>query len=194
MLSDPYRRFGKLGIIVDCDIHLILSIYCSTGPRPDVDELKPLLENMCTNAVPELLVADGGYDSQHNHRLLREVYGIESLIPAVHGRPTDALPTDRWRWLMAVNFDEETYGQRWQVETVMSMIKQHLGSSISARTDGTRHREMALMAITHNILIVLPEELFYKAFLTPFVRPLKDCSHFARSWATFTRGRHSVDL
>ena len=53
---------------------------------------------------------------------------------------------------------------------------------------------MALMAITHNILIVLPEELFYKAFLTPFVRPLKDCSHFARSWATFTRGRHSVDL
>ena len=161
--TTTYRRFGKLAIVVDCDVHLILSIYCGTGPRPDVDELKPLLENMCTNAVPELLVADGGYDSQHNHRLLREKYGIESLIPAVAGRPSTALPTDRWRWLMAVNFDEETYGQRWQVETVMSMLKQHLGSTISARTDGTRQREMALMAITHNIMIVLPEELFYRA-------------------------------
>jgi len=28
---------------------------------------------------------------------------------------------------------------------------------------------MALMAITHNIMIVLPEELFYKAFLTRFL-------------------------
>ena len=70
---------------------------------------------------------------------------------------------------MAVNFDEGTYGQHWQVESVISMLKQHLGSTISARTDGTRQREMALMAITHNIMIVLPEELFYKAFLTPFL-------------------------
>jgi len=53
----------------------------------------------------------------------------------------------------------------------MFMLKQHQGDSISSRTDDTRNREMALMAITHNILIVLPKELFYKAFLTPFLPP-----------------------
>ncbi len=62
---------------------------------------------------------DGGYDSQHNHHLLCDVYNIESLIPAVHGRPTEALPTNRWRSLMATQFDQETYGQRWRVETVI---------------------------------------------------------------------------
>ena len=72
---------------------------------------------MCADALPQRLVADGGYDSQHNHHRLCDVYKIESLIPTVHGRPTDALPTDRRRYLMATAFDEETYGQRWQVET-----------------------------------------------------------------------------
>ncbi len=57
------RWFGKLAIVVDCDTHLILATYCGTGPRPDVDELKPLLKNMCTKALPEQLLADGGYDS-----------------------------------------------------------------------------------------------------------------------------------
>jgi hypothetical protein len=161
--TTTYRSFAKLGVIVDCDTHLILAIHCGMGPRPDVDELKPLLEGMCFNAVPERLVADGGYDSQHNHRLLREVYGVESLIPAVIGRPSNTLPADPWRWLMATDFDEETYGQRWQVETVMFMLKCHQGSALTARTEVTRRSEMALMAVTHNILIVRPEELFYKA-------------------------------
>ena len=167
--TTTYRRFGKLAIIVDCDTHLILATHCRLGPRPDVDQLKPLLRGMCSNAVPAVLAADGGYDSQFNHRLLREEYDIESLIPAVHGRPTDKLPADPWRYLMATEFDEETYGQRWQVETVMFMIKQHQGAALTARTYQTRRREMGLMAITHNIMIVVLEELFYKASLSPLI-------------------------
>ncbi len=89
--------------------------------------------------------------------------------PPVHGRPTTALPVDKWRWLMAVNFDEETYGQRWQVETVMFMLKQHQGAGISACTNGIRQREMALMAITHNIMIVLTVVLFCRACQDLFI-------------------------
>lgn len=166
--TTTYRRFAKLAVVIDCDTHLILATYRGTGPRPDVDQLKPLLEGMCANAVPERLVADAGYDSQHNHRLLREQYHVESIIPALHGRPSAALPTNKWRYLMVTAFDEEAYNQRWQVETVFSMIKQHQGAALTARMYHTRRREMALMAITHNITIVLPAELFYRAFLTPF--------------------------
>jgi hypothetical protein len=152
--TTTYRRFAKLAVIVDCANHLILATHRGMGPRPDVDELRPLLNGMCANAVPERLLADAGYDSQHNHRLLREHYGVESIIPATIGRPTAALPTDRWRWLMATAFDEETYGQRWQAETVMSMVKRRQGAALRSRSYQARRREMGLAAVTHNIMIV----------------------------------------
>ncbi|MCH8824617.1 MAG: transposase [Planctomycetes bacterium] len=169
--ATTYRTFAKLGIIIDCDTHLILGTHRGMGPRPDVDELQSLLDGMCSNAVPQKLVADGGYDSQYNHQLLREIYNIESLIPAVHGQPTTRLPINRWRYLMATEFDEETYGQRWQVETVMFMLKQHQGAALTAHTYQTRRREMGLMAVTHNIMIIRSIKLFYKACLTPSFPP-----------------------
>jgi len=167
--TTTYRRFAKLGVIIDCDTHLILATHRGLGPRTDIDQLKPMLESMCTNVVPDRLLADGGYDSQHNHRLLRETYGIESLIPAVHGRPTNALPSNPWRFLMATAFDHELYGQRWQVETVMFMLKQHQGAALTARRYHNRRREMGLMAITHNIMIVRSTKLFYKANQSRFL-------------------------
>ena len=75
--------------------------------------------------------------------------------------------------LMATEFDEETYGQRWQIETVMFMLKHHQGSALTALTAHsyhTRRREMGLMAVTHNILILRLIKLFYKADLSPFLR------------------------
>jgi len=36
-----------------------------------------------------------GYDSEPNHELLREILGIESIIPAAIGRPTEKLPTGK---------------------------------------------------------------------------------------------------
>ncbi len=75
--TTTYRRFAKLAVIIDCDTHLILATHRGMGPCPDVDQLQPLLDGMCANAVPDRLVADGGYDSQQNHHLLREVYNIE---------------------------------------------------------------------------------------------------------------------
>lgn len=40
----------------------------------------------------------------------------------------------------------------------------------TARAYQTRRREMGLMATTHNIMIVLLAELFYRASLSPFSR------------------------
>ena len=49
------------------------------------------------------------------------------------------------------------------------MIKHHQGTALTALTYHTRRPEMGLMAVTHNILILRPVKLFYKAFLTPFL-------------------------
>lgn len=69
---------------------------------------------------------------------------------------------------MREDFDKETYGQRWQVETVFSMIKRNFSSALRARRYWSQCREMMLLVLTHNIAIIqLMKELFYKAFLTP---------------------------
>ena len=80
--------------------------------------------------------------------------GIESIIPPRAGRPTPKLPTGKWRCRMATSFDDASYGQRGQVETVMSMLKRRQGASLTARSAPTRDQEMGLMAITHNVMIL----------------------------------------
>jgi len=66
---------------------------------------------------------------------------------------------------MQERFDKITYCQRWQVETVMSMIKRNLGDSLFSTTYRAQQREMNLLALTHNIMVILlvVKELFYRA-------------------------------
>jgi transposase len=45
-------------------------------------------------------------------------------------------------------------GQRWQSETVNSMLKRNMGSSLRARTPETREMEMRLRVLTHNIMLL----------------------------------------
>jgi hypothetical protein len=97
--TTTYRRFGKLGIVIDCDSHLIFASHRGTGPKPDVNQLLPMLETICPNVIPQCMLLDAGYDSEDNHELLREYVNVESWIPPTHGRPSARLPTGKWRWL-----------------------------------------------------------------------------------------------
>ena len=45
------------------------------------------------------------------------------------------------------------YTQRWQVETVVSMIKRRQGGYVLGRSDAARGRELSLKVLTHNIII-----------------------------------------
>ena len=59
------------------------------------------------------------------------------------------------------------YGQRWQVQTVFSMIKRNQGAVVAARSYHARNREMRLAVLTHNIGFLLARWLFCRALLTP---------------------------
>jgi hypothetical protein len=47
-----------------------------------------------------------------------------------------------------------SYGQRWQDETVFSMIKRRHGSAVQATTYWSQCRGLMLKAITHSVLIL----------------------------------------
>ena len=150
-----YHHFPKLGVICDVQSHFILAFDVRRGPKPDVAEFKPLLDDALTRVRLTTLVADAGYDSESNHCHARQKRQVRTVIPAKHGRPTDKPARGRHRRLMQVRFNADAYRQRAQVETVMSMIKRRQGSNVRGITYHSQCRDLRLMALTHNVMILL---------------------------------------
>jgi hypothetical protein len=152
-----YRKFGKLMLLICCASHMALAAVASAGPTPDINELAELIHEVTPSVTIERLVADAGFDSAANHKLLREEHGIVSTIPPRHGRPfkdPDALPADPYRRLMKTRFNTDAYRRRGQVETGFSMLKRNFGDCLRGRTFHSRRRDMLLMVLTHNIAIL----------------------------------------
>jgi hypothetical protein len=154
--TTTYKHFAELEAAVDCDTHLVIGAIPRRGPRVDTDRFVPLLESVLRRVRLGTVLADAGYDSEPNHRHAREKRGVRSVIPATAGRPTTRPPTGRYRRLMKrrLNKDYGRYGQRWQAEAVFAMIKGRLGSVVHARSYWGQCRELMLLAVVYNLLIV----------------------------------------
>lgn len=148
-----YARYPKVGIVVDSASHLILSGVPSRGPYPDIVHFQKALIGATYMLPIKLITADAGYDSEQSHVFARE-QNIRTLIPPKIGRHTNKLPTGKWRKVMATRFNATLYGQRWQVETVNSMLKRNLGSALRARSYWSQCREIMLRLFVHNVMVV----------------------------------------
>ena len=152
-----YRRYPKLGVLCDCKSHLILAAKVGQGPNPDFSYFEPLLCDAIKRARPHTVTADAGFGSEKNHEIARDMFGIQSLMPANHGRPTEKEPAGRYRRAMQRHLAQSNYGQRWQSETVFSMIKRQHGEVVRARSYWRRCRLLLLKVLTHNLsLLVAP--------------------------------------
>jgi hypothetical protein len=152
------KRLPKLSLAVASASHLIVALRATTGTRGDQPSFGPLLNDACRRARFRIAVADSGFDSEANHRVARLDLGVRSIIPPHVGRPTRKPASTQFRRLMQQRFsrkaDQKFYGQRWQVETVNSMIKRNLGSALRACTARRRSRELFLRVVTHNLMIL----------------------------------------
>jgi hypothetical protein len=152
------KRLPKLSLAVHAASHLILAARATTGTGADHAHFVPLLGQTRTRMSVTVALADAGYDSEANHWMARRVLGVRSLIPATIGRPSAHGPTGHYRRLMRrrlkTGSDKRCYGQRWQVETVNSMVKRNMGAACRARTPWGRKRDMLLRVVTHNLMIL----------------------------------------
>ncbi|WP_145952034.1 transposase [Paludisphaera borealis] len=160
--SDPartYAHYPKVVFVVDCKSHMILSAVPGRGPASDLVQFGRAWTQAVRRARIDTLLAD----AERVHRAVRS-HGVRTIIPPKRGRPTDKPPTGWWRRVMKQRFAglKRKYGQRWQVETVNSMLKRRLGSALRARKHPTQCREIVLRAITHNVMIVRLR-VFYRA-------------------------------
>ena len=71
---------------------------------------------------------------------------MRTFIPPLIGRRTDKLPSGYWRRQMVHRIHLTRYSQRWQIETVNSMLKRLLGSALRARRYHSQCRETHLRA------------------------------------------------
>lgn len=156
--SASTQKTPRLVLGVDTASHLILAVSAHTGMGSDCPFFTPLLDQARGRRQPQRVLADAGFDSEANHEFSRDQLGIESLIKADSGRPGEGPPQGRYRRKMKQQLQGSQagrpYGQRAQVETVMSMLKRNLGDAMRARTDPAREREHLLRAITHNVMIL----------------------------------------
>jgi len=143
--------------------HFIIAFGTGRGPYPDVGEFEGLIRKAAQRVKLRTILADAGYDSEANHEFAREELSLRTIIPPKHGRPTLKPAKGRYRRLMQTRFDKRKYRKRAQVETVMSMIKRRQGSYCKGKSYWSRCRELNLMVLTHNIMILLPAATFLQS-------------------------------
>jgi hypothetical protein len=183
--SGHYKhRYPKLSAICDTANHLILGAVIDRGPKIDPVEAKATLHDALAHQRFGTLLADAGYESEGFHRLCRERHHIRSIIPTTsrgrsnrNGRPQTV--RGFYRQLMKRHFPRKTYGQRWQIETVFSMLKRNLGSSLRARRYQSQNREIRLRLLTHNLaLLWRRDHVRYRAGQTLFNHyPINPSNH-----------------
>jgi hypothetical protein len=172
------HRYPKLSAICDTANHLILGLVIDRGPKPDPVEANQTLCDAFERHPFKILLGDAGYASEAFHRLCRNELGVRSIIPTTdRGRPRhDRKPRPvrgYYRRLMKRRFPKKTYGQRWQIETVFSMLKRNMGSALRARNYHSQNREIRLRVLTHNLAILRRQfNVLYRAGQSPILATL----------------------
>ncbi|MDP6745966.1 MAG: transposase [Candidatus Poribacteria bacterium] len=163
------RRYPKLSAICDTASHLILGAVIDRGPKPDPVEAKQTRHEALKHQRFSSLLGEAGYESEGFHGRCRDQLGIRSIIPTTgRGGPrADGKPrpvNGQYRQLMKQRFPKKTYGQRWQIETVFSLLQRNMGAALRARNYHRQIREIRLRILTHNLAILWRKyDLLYRA-------------------------------
>jgi hypothetical protein len=156
------KKWPKLTLVTHNATHLIAAARVSVGPGQDYRLFEPALVDAAWQLDIDRLLADGGYDSEANHRIARRGLGIRSTVINLNRRGKGAgrkpsprkWAATRYRRQMYRRFHCRKYRQRWQAESVISRLKRRLGSALRSRGDPARERESDLRVFTHNLMIL----------------------------------------
>lgn len=118
----------------------------------------PAMQQAAALLPVDLVLADAGYDGEHNHRLCRlcrEVLGVrETVIKLNRRRGGRRWPTAPYRRAMRRRFPTALSHQRWHAERVFSRHKRRLGAALTARRPESQQREIILRVLTHNLMLL----------------------------------------
>ena len=128
------------------------------GPTNDCATLPSLLEQVDKGqSLIGTVVADAEFDSERNHRYVREQLGAESIIPPKRSKPSWKITGVRAQ--MRAAFPAERYRQRVHAETIFSAIKRKLSARAPGRSLLTQRKQALLLGLAYNIYKLWPPRL-----------------------------------
>jgi hypothetical protein len=101
------------------------------------------------NARIGLVLADAEFDSERNHRYVRQVVRAQSVIPAKRGKKTWRIHGVRAQ--MREAFPQKQYCRRSLVESVFSSVKRKLSARAPGRTLCMQRRQALLLGLAYNL-------------------------------------------
>jgi hypothetical protein len=158
---DKYRKYLKSTISVDLDTQLIIGYKQRRGPANDNRDFPNVVRKTHKEVKASIYIADRGYDSERNHRLVREDLNAYSIIPPRNQNVPIYRTRGRYRKEMKRGYDKKTYSQRVKVETVNSVVKRKMGENIYSKKVSTQNRELELRYIAYNAKRVVNIDLHF---------------------------------
>ena len=156
------RAYQKWAAALWVGPQLVTAQLSKPGPCGDYPDLPPLAETSVASVPGALVLADAGYDCEANHVFCRDRLGVRALIPAKTRRYV-AGPTGRYRAEMVAALGcvtlgvesepgaRKVYGQRWLVETLMSVVKRKWGERLTARLPAMQEAQALLRGLVYNV-------------------------------------------
>lgn len=132
----PWRYWLKWVVVIETQHQLLLAQIAKRGPYNDCALLRPLVDIAHQVTPASYVLADAEFDSERNHRHIREIHHMKSIIPAKRGKKTWHLNGIRAQ--MKSNFPAKKYSQRNLIETVFSVVKQKLSTRVPGRSLSTQ--------------------------------------------------------
>ena len=143
------RYWLKWLLAVDTRQHVILAQRAHAGPANDCATLRPLLDEVSQNHSIGTVLADAEFDTESNHRHIREQLRAESIIPAK--RSPAHWKLRGFRGQMRVAFPAERYRERAQAESIFSAIKRKLSARAPGRSIATQSKQALLLGLAYNL-------------------------------------------
>jgi len=148
----PWRHWCKWTVVIDVLRRCVLAQAARQGPYNDCATLRPLVSAAHEVTPVGLVLADAEFDSERNHRHVRDEIGADSVIPAKRGKADWKLKGVRAQ--MRRRFPRKRYSQRAQVESVFSAVKRKLSAKAPGRSDETQRRQAMLLGVAYNIYLL----------------------------------------
>lgn len=142
-----FHHWMKFLIVADVDRQIILAQFGRQAPHVDTNTLPRLVDAASRVALIGLVLADAEFDTENNHRHIREVLGAHSIIPAKRGRGSRV----GIRGQMHRHFPRRLYAQRAKVESVFSSLKRKLSARAPARSLPMQIRQALLLGLSFNL-------------------------------------------
>jgi hypothetical protein len=150
-----FEHFLKLALVCDIRSQFILAASVTRGPSNDSPQFPLCLPQAAARLRLRRVLADAAFDCEEHHRLCHENLGIAECLIPVQPRNTTRWPETPYRHAMKRAFPKQRYGQRWQVESVVSRLKRRITSSLTSRTPENQAAEALLIVLTYDLMIVL---------------------------------------